>query len=143
MLVEFAMVLPLFLALVLGVFTGGNAYSDKLSLMESVREAARYGASLPLGTGPAAVTTWESAVRARLVEASDGEVAEGDVCVKLALPTGGADCGLGDPPGAANEPTVHLVKVSATKPATLEFFFFKRDTVMEGKLVARFERDTG
>ena len=143
MVVEFAMVLPLFLALVLGIFTGGNAYSDKLSLMEAVREAARYGASLPLGTGPSAVTTWESNVRARLVQASGGEVASADVCVKLALPTGGSDCGLSDPPGAANEPTVHLVKVSATKPASLEFFFFEKDTVMQGKLVARFERDTG
>lgn len=137
------MVLPLFLALVLGIFTGGHAYSDKISLMEAVREGARYGASLPLGTGPTAVTSWETGVRNRLVEASGGEVAAGDVCVKLVLPTGGSDCGLSDPPGAANEPTVHLVKVSATKPAKLEFFFFSTDTVMRGKLVARFERDTG
>ena len=143
MLVEFAMVLPLFMAIVLGIFTGGNAYSDKLALMEAVREAARYGASLPLGTGPAAVSTWESSVRARLVQASGGEVASGDVCVKFVLPAGGSDCGLADPPGSSNEPTVHLVKVSATKAATLEFFFFTKETVMEGNLVARFERDTG
>jgi hypothetical protein len=78
-----------------------------------------------------------------VVEASGGDVAAGDVCVKLVLPTGGSDCGLADPPGASNEPTVHLVKVSATRPATLEFFFFQTDTVMRGELVARFERDTG
>lgn len=141
--VEFALVLPVFLALVLGIFTGGQAYTDKISLTEAVREGTRYGASLPLGSGPTAVTDWESGVRARVVEASGGDVASADVCVKFVLPTGGADCGLNDPPGALNEPTVHLVKVSATKEATLEFFFFKTDTVMSGKLVARFERDTG
>lgn len=141
--VEFTIVLPVLLALVLGIFSGGRSYSDKINLIEAVREGARYGASMPMGTGAGAVTTWESGVRSRVVQASGGDVASGDICVKFVLPTGGADCGLGDPPGASNEPTVHLVKVSATKPATLEFFFFRTSTVMTGKLVSRFERDTG
>ena len=142
-LVEFTIVLPLLLALILGIFTGGQAYSDKISMVEAVREGARYGASLPLGTGGSAVSTWEAGVRSRVVEASAGGLASADVCVKFVLPVGGSDCGLADPPGASNEPTIHLVKVSATKPATLEFFVFRMDKVMTGKLVARFERDTG
>ena len=142
-LVEFALVSPLLLALVLAIFTGGLAYTSKISLIEAVREGARYGASLPVGTGPLAVGTWEGGVRSRVVEASGGGVASSDVCVKIVLPTGGSDCGLNDPPGSSDEPTVHLVKVSATKPASLEFFFFSMDTVLNGKLVARFERDTG
>lgn len=141
--VEFAIVLPLFLALVLGIFTGGHAYSHKISLVEAVREGARYGVSLPVGTDSTAVMTWEAGVRNRVVAASNGELAPEDVCVKFVLPAGGADCGLTDPPGASDEPRVHLVKVSATKPARLEFFFFEMNTVMHGKLVARFERDTG
>jgi Flp pilus assembly protein TadG len=140
---EFTLVAPLFLAIVLAIFTGGQAYTSKISLIESVREGARYGASLPLGSGVTAVTTWESGVKTRVVDASGGDVASADVCVKLVLPTGGTDCGLSDPPGASNEPTVHLVKVSATKPATLQFFFFTTSTTMHGHLVARFERDTG
>ncbi len=143
MFVEFALVLPLLLSLVLGLFTGGQAYTDKIALVEAVREGSRYGASFLLGTGPTAVADLESGVRARVVEASGGDVAPGDVCVKFVLPTGGADCGLGDPPGASTEPSVHLVKVSATKPARIEFFFFAKETVMWGKIVARFERDTG
>jgi hypothetical protein len=142
-LFEFGLVLPLLLAVVLGIFTGGQAYTNKISVVEAVREGARYGASLPMGTGPSAVTTWETGVRQRVVNALGDDGGSTDVCVKFVLPTGGNDCGLSDPPGATNEPAVHLVKVSAARPASLEFLFFKTDTVLRGKLVARFERDTG
>jgi len=140
---EFAMVLPLLMSLVLGIYTGGLAYTHKISLVEAVREGARYGASLPVGTTP--VSTWEAGVRERVVSASGGEVAFADVCVKLVLPTpgGASHCGISDPPGASGEPAVRLVKVSATKQAKIEFFFFTSDPVLQGKIVARFERDTG
>jgi Flp pilus assembly protein TadG len=143
LLVEFALVLPLLLALFLGIFTGGLAYSKKIGLVEAVREGARFGASLPMGSGAGAVTAWETQVKNRVVAASGGDLAVADICVKFVLPTGGTDCGLADPAGSTNEPTVHLVKVSATRSATLEFFFFKSDKVLRGQLVARFERDTG
>ena len=131
------------MALVLGIYTGGMAYTSKVALVEAVREGARYGASLPVGTGSGAVSTWETGVRNRVVAASGGEVALADVCVKYVLPTGGSDCGISDPPGATNEPAVHLVKVSGTKRAKVEFFFFTSEPLLRGELVARFERDTG
>jgi Flp pilus assembly protein TadG len=140
---EFAVVLPLLLALILGIFTGGQAYSEKIAVIESVREGARYGASLPMGSGAGALTAWESAVRNRVLSASNGDVAPADVCVAWVLPSGTSHCGLADPSGASNEPTVHLVKVSATKTAKMEFFLFSRSTTLTGRLVARFERDTG
>ena len=140
---EFAVVLPMLLSLVLGIFTGGMAYTSKIGVVEAVREGARYGASMPLGTGAGAVSAWEGGVRSRVVNASGGEIAPADVCVKLVLATGASECGLADPPGATNEPSVHLVKVSATMPSKVEFFFFTRDLVLRGGLVARFERDTG
>lgn len=143
LLVEFAMILPLLFALFLGIFTGGLAYSNKIGLVEAVREGARFGASLPVGTGATAMTTWETQVKNRVVTASGGGIALADICVKLILPTGGTDCGIADPAGASNEPTVRLVKVSATRPATIEFFFFTTQKTMQAKLVARFERDTG
>jgi hypothetical protein len=136
---EFAIVMPLLMALVLGVYTGGVAYTSKIAVVEAVREGARYGASLPMGTTP--VSTWETGVRNRVVSASGDEVAFGDVCVKFVLPTGGSDCGVNDPPGAINEPLVHLVKVSATKQAKIEFFFFTSEPLLRGQIVARFERD--
>ncbi len=140
---EFAVVLPLLLSLVLGIFTGGMAYTSKIGVVEAVREGARYGASMELGTGAGAITALEGRVRSRVVDASAGEIAAADVCVEFVLPTGGSDCGLPDPSGATNEPSVHLVKVSATKPSKVEFFFFTRNLVLRGSLVARYERDTG
>jgi Flp pilus assembly protein TadG len=140
---EFAVVLPLLLALILGIFTGGQAYSEKIAVIESVREGARYGASLPMGSGAGALTAWEAAVRNRVTDASNGNVAPADVCIAWVLPSGTSHCGLADPAGASNEPTVHLVKVSATKAVKMEFFLFSRSTTLTGRLVARFERDTG
>jgi Flp pilus assembly protein TadG len=141
--VEFALVLPLLMSLVLGIYTGGQAYTNKIGVVEAVREGARYGASLPMGTDPSALSTWEALVKSRVVDASGGDILPADVCVKWVLPGSGTLCGLADPAGATNEPTVHLVKVSATKPAKMEFFFFSKNTTLRGQLVARFERDTG
>lgn len=142
-LVEFALMVPLFLALVLGIFTGGTAYYQKISIVEAVREGGRFGASLPLGSGVGALVAWEDAVRARVVEASAGELEPTDVCVTLVLPAGGSECGVPDPPGAAGEPAVHLVKVSASRPSSIQFFFFDTDVDLNGSIAARFERDTG
>lgn len=142
-LTEFAIVLPLFLALLFGVVTGGAAYSSKVGVVEAVREGARYGASLKLGTGPTAVADWELAVRQRVVAASGGDLELADVCARLVLPTGGTDCDLDDPAGASAESAVHLVKVSAARDATLEFLFFRTTATLSGKMAARYERDTG
>lgn len=150
---EFTLVLPLFLALILGIYTGGLAYTNKIALVDAVREGARYGASLPTGNAPGAVATWQATVRDRVVAASGGALTAADVCVAFVLPTAISSttttaianwhCGVGDPSGAINEPLVHLVKVSATKPATLEFFLYSKSTVLRASAVARFERDTG
>lgn len=143
MLAELAMVLPLFLSLLFGVISGGLAYSEKVGVVDAVREGARFGASLKLGSGPAALTTWETTVRNRVVAASGGGLTAASVCVRLVLPNGGTDCGVSDPSGASAESTVHLVKVSASKAATLEFIFFRTSATLQGKLAARYERDTG
>ena len=140
---EFAIVVPLFLSLLFGVVTGGVAYSSKVGVIEAVREGARFGASLKLGSGPTAVADWEASVRNRVASASGGELTAATVCARLVLPTGGSDCGVGDPSGASSEVAIHLVKVSATKGVTLEFFFFRTTAELKGKLAARYERDTG
>ncbi len=142
-LVELAFVLPVLVSVVLGSITGGEAYFRKIGVAESVREGARFGASLVLGTGPTAVADWEASVTARVVAASGGQLTTADVCAKLVLPIGATDCGVSDPSGASLETTVHLAKVSGTKGAKLEFLFFSVDTTLRSKLAARYERDTG
>jgi hypothetical protein len=150
---EFTLVLPLFLSLVLGIYTGGMAYTNKIALVEAVREGSRYGASLATGNAVNAVATWQASVRDRVVASSGGALTANDVCVAFVLPTpisstttttiANWDCGVSDPAGAINEPLVHLVKVSATRPAKMEFFLFSKSTVLRASAVARFERDTG
>ncbi|HUQ62135.1 MAG TPA: TadE family protein [Acidimicrobiales bacterium] len=141
-LVEFTMVLPLLMALALGTFTGGTAYFRKISIVDAVREGARYGASLPVPTA-GGYASWEASVKSRVAQASGGELESASVCAKLVNANGGSDCGVTDPPGAAAETTVRLVKVSASKNATIEFFFYTKTSALSGKVAARFERDLG
>ena len=46
-MVQFALILPLFMMLVLGMLTGGASYNRQLGLTHAALEGARYGATLP------------------------------------------------------------------------------------------------
>lgn len=87
-MVEFALVLPIFMALVLGMFTGGIAYNQKLSMTNAAREGSRYAATLPVGT----VNAWLDSVAGVAVDAASGELAAGTpgrvVCVAYVHPDG-------------------------------------------------------
>lgn len=135
--------LPLLFAVLLGITTGGTAYATKIGMTEAVREGARFGAALQLGSGPTALSEFKQRVTDRVVAASAGELVAADVCVSLVLPTGGTDCRLADPGGASAQPGVHVVKVSATKQATVQFFFLSTTRTIDTGLAARYERDTG
>lgn len=145
-LIEFALLLPLIMAILLGIFTGGFAYFQKISLTDAAREGARYGASMKHDGTSTGIASWKTNVRTRVVELSGGQLSTGDVCVELVTPTGSnTACGVNDPPGAASDPTAlapaSLVKVSATKVATIEAIFFTATPTLTAKVVARFERD--
>ncbi len=145
-LVEFALLLPLVMAILLGTVTGGYAYFQKISLVDAAREGARYGASLKYDAASGGLATWQNNVKERVVQLSGGQLSAADVCVKLVTPTGGnTECGVSDPPGSSSDPTVlapaSLVKVSATKVATIETIFFTYTPTLTAKVVARYERD--
>jgi Flp pilus assembly protein TadG len=98
-LVEFALILPLFMMLVLGLFSGGITYNRKISLTQSAREGARFGSTLPQGA------TWASTLKQIVIQRSEGELTSSDtICVALVDGTSTA----GNPPGAvdANHTTV-------------------------------------
>jgi Flp pilus assembly protein TadG len=84
-IVEFALVLPLLMALVFGIVTSGSALNDKQSLTHAAREGARYGARLPTDQ----VFTdgsWAANVRDITVERSGGDInidEDSTVCVSL------------------------------------------------------------
>ncbi len=145
-LVELALILPLLMALVLGIFTGGSAYFKKINLVDAARDGARYGASLKHDAASGGLAQWRQNVKNRVAELSGGQLTAADVCAELVRPTG-ADtaCGVNDPTGSASDPSIlapaSLVKVSVAKVTKLEFVFFTSTPTLTAKVVARYERD--
>jgi len=95
-LVEFALILPVFMMLVLGTFTGGTAYYRRSSIASASREGARYatlhpGSTLCDGTVPNCswlydvATVTEASAQGELGPSSTGRV----ICVGY-LPTPGS-----------------------------------------------------
>lgn len=82
--VEFALVASLLFMVVLGMFSGGLAYSRKLALIHAAREGVRYGDTLCLGwdgtsctASPTSVSgAWLDAVAQRTVDTAGGDLAE-------------------------------------------------------------------
>ena len=143
-MVETALVLPLAVALMLAVLTGGNAYYKKISLVDAVREGARFGASIKVPAG--GIGAWRTAVQDRVVELAGGQLTAADVCTDLVVPTGvNTSCGVHDPSGASTDPTAlqpaSLVKVSAIKATRLEFLVFSRNVTLSARVAGRYERD--
>ncbi|MEJ7764142.1 MAG: TadE/TadG family type IV pilus assembly protein [Acidimicrobiales bacterium] len=141
---EMAMVVPLAMALLLGIFTGGSAYFKKISLVDAARDGARYGASLKVP--PDGLEGWKQAVRDRVAELSGGQVAAFEVCADLVVPTNtNTACNVADPKGASSDPSAltpaSVVKVSVSKPTKLEFMFFTMTPTLSAKIAARYERD--
>jgi Flp pilus assembly protein TadG len=148
--VEFVLVFPIFMMLLLGMFTGGIAYSRKLSLAQAVREGARYGATLPTPGTPA----WLNTVAGLTIESSDNELATNQlgryVCVAY-VPASGVinkiefvqgsstgtlgtgQCATGDTRSEAR------VQVVARRVTKLEALLFSRKLVLQSQTVARFE----
>ena len=120
--VEFALIASLLFMVILGMFSGGLAYSRKLALVHAAREGARYGVTLCYGwdgttCGPGAGVSvsdaWLDAVADRAVTTAAGNLAESwdgqYVCV--------AYIGFGSPSTSSDDRTRKREK-SGTNPAT-------------------------
>ena len=79
--VEFALLFPLFIAIVFGIINFGFAFNQKINLTQAAREASRYGAtlsftaSLPDNTGT--IDTWLEKVRDVALSAGGDDLAVG------------------------------------------------------------------
>jgi Flp pilus assembly protein TadG len=142
-LVEFALLLPVLAALVLGVFSGGLAYNRKITITNAVREGARFGSTLPFDGD------WATTVRQRVLDTSTGELTtDSQVCVKmLRTPsdtiqqTAGCPFPSVEPATPSGVPAnTCIVKVWAQRSASLEVFFFSRTVNLSGRAVGLFER---
>jgi hypothetical protein len=90
-LVEFAISLPLLLMLVFGIVSSGLAFSNQLALTHSAREAARYGATLPIDNFTD-LHGWLQAIKTRAIDDASGSldatIPGWTVCVAYVHPDG-------------------------------------------------------
>jgi hypothetical protein len=138
--VEFALIFPILITLMLGTVTAGLAYNDKLSIANAVRDSARLGSAIdytcatPCGVSPAPTpTVWADSVQLRVQQAyanSASSLALSQICVvllkddgttQLAVPTTqGTSCGT-VPDNPTSVPTGScVVKVWVSKPAKIQ-----------------------
>lgn len=149
-LVEFALVLPVFLMVVLGMFTGGLSYSREASVAQGVREGARYASTLPTATP---MSTWLTRVADVTRAAGEGELTTAKpghyLCVAYIDGAGAStrrvETGLGivsdtgrciADDGRTGEARVQVV---GGRTSTLEALVFSRDLELEAHAVARYE----
>ncbi len=87
-LVEFGLVIPIFVMLILGSVTLGLAYNDNNSLNNGAREAGRFAATLPVDT----INVWLNDVADAAEVATDGAVSDtatgSEICVAYVYPAG-------------------------------------------------------
>ena len=165
---EFALVLPIFVTMMLGIFTGGQSYNRKLALTGAAREASRYGATLPIGnfaapfTAPATTSleAWLVSVATAATQNAEGELASTvsnrTICVAYVYPNG----------TAANDQTRRLlraatdafsastcfsdgrpnterrVQISVTRPGNIQGLFVNFNLTLKGQSLSRFEAAT-
>jgi Flp pilus assembly protein TadG len=146
--VEFALVLPLLAMLLMGVITGGVAFTNSIGLANAVREGARFGATGDLTSG-----TWAADVLDRTLQTQfddNGTPRATTVCLKVVGAGAIAwtcDDGAGiRPPEPADStlptPTAGgcIVVVAASRPYRLNFIFGSFDSNLVRQSVARYER---
>lgn len=127
-LVEFALILPVLMILILGMFSGGIAYNSKISLTGAAREASRFGATLPVspgcsgGVGALNVDKWLDCVSKAAIGASSGELASDItsryVCVSFVNPGGTA----GSNTGSSHSTKSLIIDGSTTSSSTSDCF---------------------
>jgi len=156
-LVEFAIILPILMALLFGIVTGGLALNSKNSLNNAAREGARYGATLPVDATMNAFLddVADVAIRSGTSELDNG-VPGRTVCVAYVYPDGSsavdrtarvnidvagvrtysAGTCFGD--GRPNDE--RRVQVRVTR--TVDFFalIFSRTVTLDEESVSRYER---
>ena len=148
-LVEFALVMPLLVVLLVGTITAGMAYGRHNSIQNAAREASRFAATLP---GPAD-NSWLGAVRdvARAAAAGDLDPTVAGQYICVALITDGGTVRLVDQGGVqatsntqcfsdgrpADEPRIQVVTSRQTR---IEAVFFGWDVTLRANAAARFER---
>jgi hypothetical protein len=147
-MIEFALVLPLFAMLVVGLFSSAMLYDSRMQLTHAAREGARYGATVPDGQSFVSGASWAESVEALVRQRGGASLDGADVCVALvagddATPVSGDH--TTDPLGgrcfddSAGGEEGQRVQVAITKTMTLDVVAFQRPVTMTSTATARHE----
>lgn len=152
--VEMALVLPLFLALVMGILSGGIAMDHKIGITSAAREAARYGALVPsaqcVDLTKCGGRTWAQLVQSVALERVYGDIPASQVCVALVSGPGSSPAALdaghttkADGSACYRDSSVdpgQRVQVTMTRYARMQVFFSAKDLALSARVVSRFEQ---
>ena len=151
--VEFALVIPVLMMLIVGMVSSGILYNQQMQLTHAAREGARYGATVsPDETFNSG--TWATNIQKVVVDRAGGELTASQVCVALvddAPPlTPGPPVALGpnwttaggkapcfDDSGGGD--AGKRVQVKVDKPGTLDAVFLHIDLSLGAKATAQHE----
>jgi Flp pilus assembly protein TadG len=145
--VEFAIVMPVLMMLVLGMLTFGMALDRQMTINNAGREAARYGATVA-ETQPFASGTWASNVREVAVQRSSGQLEGPRVCVALVTGQGTAVAvspahttrGGTEPCFAQTDPENRKrVQVEVQRDVHIDVLVFARTITLTSRATATFE----
>ena len=147
---EFALVVPFLLMLLLGTVTSALVYSNHLSATNAVREAARYGASSDATVG----ATWATSVQTRVQQVYFGvngaPPTDAQICVDLVSAAGavlasdgGTNCGSQPslPSGMATGSCA--VRVWMSHPERIQLAVTDLNLTIEADSVAYYGRTVG
>lgn len=147
-LVEMALVLPLLVMLLFGIVSAGMAYNHQLALTHAAREAARFGATLPITDSAA----WLNGVRNRAEEAATGSLTGAPgarICVAyVEVPaegsaswdngSSGSQCFTESPPRSEGR-----VQVRVEREVEFNAIVFQSTLTLSSEAVNRFEAALG
>ncbi len=149
--VEFALLFPVFLLICFGTISGGIVFSDKLAVSQGVREAARYGATLPYDPSSSlSRTNFLKTVQATAIEYDFELLGSAGVayCVAVRsatnefhLPAGASAEVAGPCPGNTGPARPHVL-VFATKPGVFDLILARYTFTITSTSVARYEKST-
>lgn len=154
-LVEFALILPVFVVLIFGMITGGIALSQQNSVKNAVREASRFAAVSDTGTTAAEIEAYLDGVIQQVEASATGDLSNSvdgkRICaaftsdgatfisrtkVGSATPVSGATSCYADGLGTSRSRT----QVVAERKAEIGAIFFEVPIDLSARSVSRYER---
>lgn len=145
---EFALVVPLLVMLLLGMTTAGISLNKAIGTTDAVREGARFGGTTPTSPVPVGASSWSSAIQLKTVMLSAGSLTSTDqVCVKLQKGTTTvvqqSPCAFSSAEPAnptSITATDCIVKVWSRVPVTVNIGITSWNVDVDRNSVARYER---